>query len=89
MSLQDFPEQKVKAKFEFNDQLSLLAIASSSDYDVQAKEMYASGELTFKADGLYLDTFRDSLLYWDGEKLVNTPTLVNEYDSFENSLEKR
>jgi|2_EtaG_2_1085320.scaffolds.fasta_scaffold05752_3 hypothetical protein len=65
--------------YEFYNDLSLRSIVSGDDYDVKAKEYFQNGVLDFEIDALYLDTYRDSLLYWNGTEFQYEPTLNKKY----------
>tara|TARA_R110002124_G_scaffold100332_1_gene247171 strand:- start:2042 stop:4279 length:2238 start_codon:yes stop_codon:yes gene_type:complete len=65
--------------FEFYSDLSVRSVVSQDSYDIKAKELFDTGRIPFEADGLYLDTYRDSLLYWNGTEFQSTPTLNKKY----------
>ncbi|MEP1306415.1 MAG: hypothetical protein ABJK11_08295 [Balneola sp.] len=65
--------------FEFYKNLAIRSIVSKDNYDIEAKELYDTGVIDFEADGLFLDTYRDSLLYWNGTEFQNKPTLNKKY----------
>jgi hypothetical protein len=65
--------------FEFYNDLSIRAIVSRDSYDIEAKELLDSGVINFEADGLFMDTYRDSLLYWNGTEFQFEPTLNKKY----------
>ncbi|MDR9366641.1 MAG: hypothetical protein RI575_14990 [Balneolaceae bacterium] len=51
--------------FDFDFQLR--SIGTSSYYDLWAKNLYEDGMIPFEPDHEYFETFKDSLLYWDGQ----------------------
>ncbi len=65
--------------YEFYSDLSLRSIVSSDAYDVKAKEYFQNGFLDFEIDALFLDTYRDSLQYWNGTEFQSEPTLNKKY----------
>ncbi|MEQ9090194.1 MAG: hypothetical protein RIE52_03845 [Balneola sp.] len=65
--------------FEFYKNLTVRSIVSRDNYDIKAKELYDSGQISFEADGLFLDTYRDSLQYWNGTEFQSEPTLNKKY----------
>ena len=65
--------------FEFYNDLNVRSIVSRDNYDIKAKELFDSGVINFEADGLFLDTYRDSILYWNGTEFQSQPTLNKKY----------
>ncbi|MEQ9280785.1 MAG: hypothetical protein RLN83_14925 [Balneola sp.] len=65
--------------FEFYNDLSVRSIVSKDNYDIKAKELLDSGGINFEADGLFMDTYRDSLQYWNGVEFQYEPTLNKKY----------
>ena len=65
--------------FEFDRSLNLLSIASSNSYDILGKELFETGEISLNPDGLYLNSIKDSLLYWNGTEFQREPTLNMKY----------
>lgn len=63
--------------FDFN--MNLISVASSDLYDELAQDLYDDGLTRFLADAIYLDTFKDSLYYWNGTEFQRTPTLNKKY----------
>jgi len=43
------------------------------------KKLEKEGKLTKKLDEKYYEDLRKSILYWDGEKFVNYPTMNRRY----------
>lgn len=68
-----------KLLFQFYNDLTTRAIVSADSYDNVARELYEEGELPYEMDAVFLDTYRDSLEYWDGSEFVRTPTLNKQY----------
>lgn len=65
--------------YTFNKNLELVALGSNDSWDIMAKKFYENGTLSFRPGNDYLNAFKDSLEWWDGEKFVNYPTLANPY----------
>ncbi|MEQ8577165.1 MAG: hypothetical protein RIC57_04160 [Balneola sp.] len=65
--------------YDFYDDLNLRSIISTDSYDYMSKQLYQEGHINFEIDALYLDTYRDSLQYWNGTEFQNTPTLNRKY----------
>ena len=65
--------------YTINQKLEIVGIGSSDGFDVQARQLHAQGRLPFESVLDYLRGFEDSLYWWGGEKLVNKPTLINNY----------
>ncbi|XWN37860.1 MAG: hypothetical protein ROO71_02810 [Balneola sp.] len=65
--------------FEFFTDLSLRSIVSGDDFDAKAKEYYEQKLINFELDALFLDTYRDSLQYWNGTEFQYKPTLNKKY----------
>jgi len=66
----------VQLQYLFDLNLKPVAIGSIDSYDLAARELYETGRLPFLADGLYLQAFKDSLLWWNGEQFVQEYTLL-------------
>jgi hypothetical protein len=67
--------------FSFDKHLGIQSIGSSDSWDILARKYYQEGKLSFEPGFEYLESFKDSLEWWDGEKFVNYPTLANPYPS--------
>lgn len=72
-------ENNAQIFYSFTDSLRVKSIGSSDIYDEYAWEIYESGQTDILADGKYLETFKDSLLYWNGESFQHEPTMNKEY----------
>lgn len=56
--------------YSFDDKLNIVSIGSSNVYDQFAAKLYQQGIVDVLADGKYLESFKDSLLYWNGERFL-------------------
>ncbi len=72
-------EDNPQMVYRFDKELNLLSVGSSNSWDVLAREFYQEGKLSFEPGLEYLEAFKDSLEWWDGEKFVNYPTLANPH----------
>lgn len=70
--------RKADVLYFFDTLLNLISIAPTNSYDFLAKELYEKGQTEVLADGEYLETYKDSLYWWDGEQLVRQRTLVKQ-----------
>lgn len=77
--LGDLKVDNAVANYIFDRNFKLQSIGSSDVYDEYAREIYESGQTDILADGKYLETFKDSLLYWNGESFQHEPTMNKEY----------
>ena len=73
------PLNNATVHYTLNSDLEVLNIGTSDIYDTYATQIYESGETDILADGKYIQAFKDSLLYWDGEKFVNEATMNKKY----------
>lgn len=55
------------------------SVVSGDDYDAVYERLLKEGKLHHKLDQAYLESLARAVLYWDGEKFVNTPTMNKYY----------
>lgn len=65
----------VNLLYTFDFRFNSLAISSSDEYDKVAKELLDDGTINIEANSLYLDKFRESIEWWNGEKWISKPTV--------------
>jgi len=63
----------------FNRSMECVRVDGSDEFVAFHKKMEAEGKLTNKLDAQYYEGLRRRVLYWDGEKFVNTPTMNRKY----------
>lgn len=68
----DNPFQKDNADllFYFNYDFEIQSIATDSNYDLWAKNLYEDGRIPFEPDNEYFEAFKDSILYWEEDEFV-------------------
>jgi hypothetical protein len=72
-------ENNAQVFYSFTESFKVSSVGSSDIYDVYAREIYETGQTNILADGKYLESFKDSLLYWNGESFQHKPTMNKEY----------
>lgn len=56
--------------FYFNYDFEIQSIATDSNYDLWAKNLYEDGRIPFEPDHKYFESFKDSILYWVEDEFV-------------------
>lgn len=64
--------------YSFDYSLVVQSILSSDYYDIVANDLYEDGLIPFVPDYDYWETFKDSLLWWNGEEFVHEPVINRE-----------
>ncbi|MBI4547319.1 MAG: VCBS repeat-containing protein [Ignavibacteriae bacterium] len=72
-------KEHVPLLYYFNSRLECTRVDASDPFLMLHRRLEAEGKLTRKVDTRYLEELRRSVLYWDGEKFVNTPTMNKKY----------
>jgi hypothetical protein len=49
---------------------------TSDQYDIMVRKLHQEGKIPFIPDYDYFESFKDSLLYWDGKEFVHHPVSV-------------
>lgn len=65
--------------YSFNQRLNIVGVGSNDNYDVVSEEMYVNGTIPFLPDASYMESRKDSLLYWNGTTFQSKPTLNKRY----------
>lgn len=65
--------------YEFDWRLNIKRIGSNDNYDVISEQLYVEDKIPFLPDAKYLETLKDSLLYWNGASFQMEPTLNKKY----------
>jgi hypothetical protein len=55
------------------------SVISGDDFDVAYARLLKEGRVRHKLDQTYLDSRARAVLYWDGDKFVNTPTMNKSF----------
>jgi hypothetical protein len=64
---------------QLNFDLKVKEIGTDNNYDILARQLYAEGKITRPVDHIYFEEYKKEILYWDGDKFVNYPTLNKRY----------
>ncbi|MCP9291480.1 hypothetical protein [Gracilimonas sediminicola] len=72
-------ENNAQVFYLFDESFKVSSVGSTDIYDAYARDIYESGQTDILADGKYLESFKDSLLYWNGESFQYEPTINKEY----------
>jgi hypothetical protein len=56
-----------------------LAVNTSTEFDFNHDRLLIEGKITSRRNAMYKQALIDSILYWDGEKFVSTPTMNRRY----------
>ena len=73
----EFPDLALSLIFDYR--LNIKSIGSSDNYDIISEQLYTEGRIPFLPDARYFENFKDSLLYWDGYRFADYPTLNKKY----------
>lgn len=65
--------------FHFNSSMECTKVDGEDRFVALHQKLEKEGKLTQKLDAQYYEDLRKNVLYWDGEKLVNTPTKNSIY----------
>jgi len=57
--------------YMFDYDFNIKSIGTSSYYDLWVKNLYEDGLIPFKPDQDYFQSFKDSIMYWNGKKFLN------------------
>lgn len=63
----------------FDSNMNCVKVGDNDIYTAFHEKLEAEGKLTNKLDGKYYEELRKNILYWDGEKFVNYPTVNMNY----------
>ncbi len=64
--------------FSLDKDMNVINLIPTNPYQKQYDDLYKKGLFKQPLDSLYWKAIKDSILYWDGDKLVNYPT-KNKY----------
>jgi len=62
----------------FNTDMQPVGFGTSNEYDIMVRDLYQEGKIPTMPDYDYFESFKDSLLYWDGQEFVHQPVSVYE-----------
>ncbi len=63
--------------YHFDNNFELVGLGSSDAWDIEARNLKNVNLLPYSDEIEYLNAFKDSLQWWNGNEFVNQPTLVN------------
>jgi len=65
--------------YYFDRKMNCIKVGDDDVHSEFHKKLEKEGKLTKKLDEKYYEDLRKSILYWDGEKIVNYPTMNRKY----------
>lgn len=82
------PDHTVDISAFFGFDLKIKAFGTHDSYDLLSRKLYKEGKISQETNIEYFEEFKKEILYWDGDKFVNYPTLNKRYLEAVAKLEK-
>ncbi|MDI6804393.1 MAG: VCBS repeat-containing protein [Bacteroidota bacterium] len=73
------PDHTVEISFFFGFDLRIKSIGTHDLYDLLYRKLFKEGKISQETNFEYFENFKKEILYWDGDKFVNYPTLNKRY----------
>lgn len=77
--LQKRVNQTASIYYVFDSNMNPVGVNSSTDFDNLFEHLFKNGQITSVWNEQYRKNLMRNILYWDGEKFVNTPTINKRY----------